>query len=432
MGNSKSQFLPHIIYNLFPRLSKSIVNWTDHIDRISSMKFNSIYVNPFHETGGSRSLYAVKDYYRLNPDFIPEGYDPADFTILKEFVAECRSKDISVFMDLVINHTANESVLIKEYPQWFKYANGYVVHPFAIDPANPSDVTVWGDLAEINYSNNPDFEGLLVYWDKMIAFYQEIGFRGFRCDAAYKVPCSMWRPLIKSAKQRDHNALFLAETLGCKIPQIEALRSGGFDYLFNSSKWWNFNDSWCIDQHRQTKSIAPSISFPESHDTVRNSSEPPATLNWQKNRYVFAAVFSKGLLMPIGYEYGASKRLHVIESTPEHFDERKWDIHEWIAKINNFKLSQKCLREEGQWSVLYGYDTNVLFMIKNSNDNSECIGMLVNKDWYNGTKVSMDRFPNEIRSFNSRNFVFESSDVQRENQGEVALSPSEIVLFTSK
>jgi starch synthase (maltosyl-transferring) len=83
MDDSTRQELPHIIYNLFPRLFKSISNWTEDVDRISSMKFNSIYVNPFHLTGGSRSLYAVNDYYQLNPDFIPEGYDPTDFTILK-------------------------------------------------------------------------------------------------------------------------------------------------------------------------------------------------------------------------------------------------------------------------------------------------------------------------------------------------------------
>lgn len=432
MDNPTSRELPHIIYNLFPRLFKSIVNWTEYVNRIGSMKFNSIYVNPFHETGGSKSLYAVKDYYQLNPDFIPEGYDPTDFTILKEFVSECKSKNISVFMDLVINHCANESDLIKEYPQWFKYENGSIAHPFAINPANPSEITVWGDLAEVNYFNNPDFGGLQNYWDKLITFFQEIGFNGFRCDAAYKIPSSMWQPLIESAKQRDHNTLFLAETLGCKLHQIEALRSCGFDYLFNSSKWWNFNDSWCIDQHCQTKSIAPSISFPESHDTARNSSEPPATLNWQKNRYVFAAVFSKGLLMPIGYEYGSSRRLHVIESRPEHFNEQKWDIHEWITEVNKFKISQECLRDEGQWRALYGYDTNILFLLKESNDNSDSIGMLVNKDWYNGTTVSVDRFPNEIRSFKSRNFVFESPAAKRINRGDIALSPSEIVLFTRK
>ena len=33
------------------------------------MGFNAVYINPFHYPGFSGSLYAVKDYYRLNPLF---------------------------------------------------------------------------------------------------------------------------------------------------------------------------------------------------------------------------------------------------------------------------------------------------------------------------------------------------------------------------
>ena len=33
------------------------------------MGFDWVYLNPFHETGGSGSLYAVKDPFRLDPRF---------------------------------------------------------------------------------------------------------------------------------------------------------------------------------------------------------------------------------------------------------------------------------------------------------------------------------------------------------------------------
>ena len=60
----------------------------DIISHVKDMGFNAIYVNPFHETGFSGSLYAVKDYYRLNPAFL----DPQDnfglFTI-KNFIGKC-------------------------------------------------------------------------------------------------------------------------------------------------------------------------------------------------------------------------------------------------------------------------------------------------------------------------------------------------------
>ena len=57
------------IYNLFPTLAGTTRDWMVHLPRIAGMGFNAVYVNPFHYPGFSGSLYAVKDYYRLNPRF---------------------------------------------------------------------------------------------------------------------------------------------------------------------------------------------------------------------------------------------------------------------------------------------------------------------------------------------------------------------------
>jgi hypothetical protein len=64
------------IYNLFPSLAGTIRDWMGHLPRIAGMGFNAVYVNPFHYPGFSGSLYAVKDYYRLNPRF--HGTEPGD------------------------------------------------------------------------------------------------------------------------------------------------------------------------------------------------------------------------------------------------------------------------------------------------------------------------------------------------------------------
>ncbi|MFP4163772.1 MAG: alpha-amylase family glycosyl hydrolase [Chitinispirillaceae bacterium] len=421
---------PQLIYNLFPRLFRTIDDWSTHLDDIEKMNFNAVYVNPFHEVGGSNSLYAVKDYFKLNPQLLPPRARKNNFTPLKQFLAECRKRGMDVHMDLVINHTANESVLIKEHPEWYKRNdNGEIIHPYAIDPANPSDVTVWGDLSEIDYENNPDFEGLRQYWDKVIAFYQDMGISGFRCDAAYKVPRSMWEPLISNAKKRDKTVKFLAESLGCTLDQIRQLDGSGFDYLFNSSKWWNFEGSWCLDQHSQFRHIAPSISFPESHDTSRVAQEQPQTIHMQKNRYLLSALFSKGLLMPIGYEHGSAKPLHVVESRPEDLEDRRWDLKDWIAEVNKMKLGSKVLSSEGRWRYVTGYDWDLLFMIKESEDGSDRVGVLINKDWHNPRTVNRGEIPPEFNQYESILRPFESEGKKIKNEGSIQLSQNEIVLF---
>lgn len=416
---------PLLIYNLFPRVFKSIFDWPKHVPFVASMKFNAIYLNPFNETGGSRSLYAIKNHYRLNQEFLA-GADPNDFSPLKEFIDECRENGLSVIMDLVINHTANESELLRQYPNWFKWDNGNPVHPFAIDPADSSVVTVWGDLAEINYEYNADYSGLLEYWDKLVAFYQDLGVKGFRCDAAYKVPCTLWTPLIASAHKRDPQTVFLAETLGCKLDQVQALGSCGFNYLFNSSKWWNFEKPWCIEQHGQFKNIAPSISFPESHDTPRQASQPPQTESMQKCRYLFSALFSKGLLMPVGYELGALQKLDVVFSRPEDLLAQKWDISSWINQINDFKLQSDILTTEGAWRAVTGFDWNLLGLIREDIHGS--IGVLINKDWYNGFYLNRNNL-GELSKYEKMIRPFGNINEEVPNNSDIPLGPSEIVLF---
>src|SRR3546814_9357753 len=70
---------------LFPSLVGSTAEWKKHLPRIAGMAFDWIFLNPFHYPGFSGSLYAVKDYYALNPLFAGRSRKSAD-AILADFV----------------------------------------------------------------------------------------------------------------------------------------------------------------------------------------------------------------------------------------------------------------------------------------------------------------------------------------------------------
>jgi starch synthase (maltosyl-transferring) len=418
------------IYNLFPRYFESIEQWSQQLARIVSLGFNAVYVNPFHATGGSGSLYAVADYYRVNPQFVAAGEDGA--MALRAFTAAARGQGLAVYMDLVINHTANESVLVVQHPQWFKRDGaGALVHPFAVDPSEPSRITVWGDLAEINYLDNPHFEQVRHYWDCLIDHYQQMGFSGFRCDAAYKVPCAMWQPLIRSAKMRDSQTVFLAETLGCTPQQTLELAPCGFDYFFNSSKWWDFEGSWAVDQHAAYRDIAPSISFPESHDTERVAAQQPGSIEYQKNRYALALVFSKALLMPLGYEYGATRRLDVVNSRPQDGFWGKWDLSAWLSHVNKFKQSTELLCQEGHWEVVGEQGNELLFMLRQSDDRGTMRGFIVNKNLHEPRSVGREQFPWQFGHFTQLIRLFNEPILPSTLEQSIPLGPCEIVLLSS-
>jgi len=221
------------IYNLFPTLAGTVRQWAIHLPRIAALGFNSVYINPFHFPGFSGSLYAVKDYYRLNPRF--RGTEPdGDDALLRGFTDAAREYGLRGIMDLVVNHTSKDSELLTTRPDWFtRDARGNLVSPQATDPADPRQKTIWGDLAELDY-RSPQRRQILAYFQQLVRHYIGLGFDGFRCDAAYKVPAEVWRGLIDDAKAASPDVLFCAENLGAPKEAVLALTGAGFDYRFNS------------------------------------------------------------------------------------------------------------------------------------------------------------------------------------------------------
>ena len=340
------------VYNLFPTLAGPIARWPAHFDRIAAMGFDWVYVNPIHATGGSGSLYAVGDYYRLNP--LLRGDDARDDDdLVRDATHRADASGLSIMLDLVINHTANDAPLVTRHPGWYaRDAEGAVLAPSAVNPDDPSDVTVWGDLAELDFSERPARAEMIAYFAQVVRHYVGLGVRGFRCDAAYKVPGAVWGEIIAAARSLDPNVLFTAETLGCKLDEIAQLGDAGFDYLFNSSKWWDFRAGWLLEQYERLRHVAPSIAFPESHDTPRLATElegrPAAEIEAEyRFRYLFAAFFSSGVMMPMGYEYGFVRPLDVVKTRPEDWEEPRFDLTPFVTDVNAMKAALPVLNEEG-------------------------------------------------------------------------------------
>jgi starch synthase (maltosyl-transferring) len=373
------------IYNLFPTLAGVIRDWMVHLPRIAAMRFNAVYVNPFHYPGFSGSLYAVKDYYRLNPRF-RDGERGDDDTLLRGFTDAARAHGLRVIMDLVINHTSKDSELVTLHPDWFtRDAKGDVVSPGAIDPADARRQTVWGDLAELDY-RPPHQRQILGYFQQLVRHYVGLGFGGFRCDAAYKVPAEVWRGLADSAKAASPNVVFCAETLGAPKEKIFALAEAGFDYLFNSVKWWDFKSPWLFDQYEAFRHIAPSIGFPESHDTKRLVTEllaagiPDSLIEpHYRQAYAFAAAYSTGVLMPMGFEYGWSRALDVVRTRDDEPERKRFDLSGFIAEVNAVKQAIPALNEEGPQRLLSSRGDSLVTLERQTESGKDRAFILVNR-----------------------------------------------------
>jgi starch synthase (maltosyl-transferring) len=365
------------IYNLFPLLAGPLPAWLPHIEHAHGMGFNWLFVNPFHLPGMSGSLYAVRDYYGFHPQLIDPAGGPPEAQ-LRRVIEFTHARDTKFMMDLVINHTAIDSPLLTAHPEWFQYdAQGRVVHPGAQE--GDQRVT-WGDLAAVDNGGSSDRDALWNYWLGLVRFYAALGVDGFRCDAAYQVPADLWRFLIGSARAQFPHLRFFAETLGCTPQQTVDVARAGFDYVFNSSKWWDFSAPWCLEQYGLISPVIPSISFPESHDTERLAAELNADRAMVRQRYVFAALFAAGVMIPVGFEYGFRKRLHVADTRPEDWEEPAWDDVEFIRQVNHLKAAHRVWNEEWPISIVDLGNPNVLGLLKSSAEVGERGLLILNKN----------------------------------------------------
>jgi len=381
-----------IIYNLFPTLVGPVDGWITHAERARGMGFNWVYVNPFCYPGFSGSLYAIKEQDRLHPALEPcSGERGRD--AIADAVRAIRAMGLGVMIDLVVNHTSKDSPLVARHPSWFRWdGDGRVASPRVADPADTRKVVVWGDLAQVDNAGSREREALWQFWEGLVDRALDLGVTGFRGDAAYKIPAPLWRRLSAFAKAREPNALFVAETLGCTPEEVAALGGVGFDYFYNSSKWWDLVAPWCLDQHERFRTVAPSISFPESHDTPRLAAETGGSEAVQRQRYALAALFSAGVQMTVGYEFGFQRPLDVVKTRPTDWEEPRFDLATFLRRVNGLKATHPLLRGEGVLRRLDWGGSEVTVLRRWSDEAGSHRGVVViNRDLTGQREVTVDR-----------------------------------------
>lgn len=122
--------------------------------------------------------------------------------------------------------------------------------------------------------------------DAVLAYWQEMGVGGFRCDMAHMVPMHFWRRAIVNARLRDAGVFFVAEGYNdhmklCNGDAHEALLAAGFDAVYDSAAYRglvNMYEScaWANDLDALHRPEAPlssrGVRYVENHDEPRLAS----------------------------------------------------------------------------------------------------------------------------------------------------------------
>jgi glycosidase len=149
------------------------------LDELSAIGVTVLWLMPIHPVGlkyrkGTLgSPYAVRDYEEVNPEF-------GTIVEFQKLLSAAHAKGMKVIIDLVANHTAWDSKLIVQHPEWFtRDAAGQIVSPNGD----------WTDVADLNY----DKPELRKYMLRMMEWWvQDIGIDGYRCDVSELIPLDFW------------------------------------------------------------------------------------------------------------------------------------------------------------------------------------------------------------------------------------------------
>ena len=162
------------------------------LDYIEDLGFDAIWLTPVHPSS-TYHKYDVDDYYAVDPAF-------GTMDDFEDLLEDCHKRGISVYMDLVLNHTSEDhewfraaSDYLHELPEGWEpdasYCRYYDYYNFSREPADGFawfegtdwyyEAGFWSEMPDLNLSSEAvreEIRGIMSYWLGK-------GVDGFRLDA---------------------------------------------------------------------------------------------------------------------------------------------------------------------------------------------------------------------------------------------------------
>jgi len=339
------QLRNEIIYSVYVRSHTDEGTFNaiaDDLPRIKALGVDTIWFMPIHPIGvegkkGSLGCpYANRDYRGVNPNY----GTMADFKHLVDAIHEFGMK---CMIDVVYNHTAPDSRLAAEHPEWFYHKP---------DGSFGNRVGEWTDVIDLDYSNRAlwDYQiETLVQWACLVD--------GFRCDVAPLIPLEFWKRAREAVKKVNPDCIWLAESvhrgwalfhrragLPC-TSDYDGFEAFDMEYeydireAFEAYLWGEGTLSHYVDLLNFQEAVYPEnyikLRFLENHDLPRICAF--VRDEWQLDNYTAMLYFLKGAtLLYAGQEF-------CNEHTPSLFEREVFfrrgetDISPFLVRMAQIK-----------------------------------------------------------------------------------------------
>jgi glycosidase len=361
-----------------------------HLPRLKDLGVDILWLMPVHEIGIQNrkgrlgSPYSVRDYYSVNSEF-------GTLDDLKDFVRAAHAQGMYVIFDWVANHTAWDSNLVTEHPEW--YARDWK------GDLHPTPWWDWEDVIDLDYQN----PALRKYMTEALKYWvKEADIDGYRCDVASFIPTDFWnnvrqeldaiKPVFMLAEweSRDlHEYAFDMTYAWTWNYAVRDLVNGkvGMNELFIYYSW---NDkAFTQDMLRMTHITNHDLNswYGTQSEIFGDGLEPAIVLS----------VVGEGLpLLYNGQEAGDSKRLAFFEKDPIEWKEHP--IGHLYKELFALKKSNTAL-----WNARWGAK-----MIHVANSAPEKVFSFVRQNEHDKVFVALN-FSDEIQTVAFKESLFHGS-----------------------
>lgn len=441
--------------------SGTFINAIERLDELKSLGINTIHMLPITPVGKIKafgtagSLYALSDFSSLNNQLYDSQSDLSLKNQAKKFIEECHKRNIKVIVDLP---SCGSYDLFVNRPDLFVQNNDG-------SPYVPSD---WLDVRLFNVpDNNSLFKSDIFFLHKVFVNYMiELGADGIRADVATIKPYIFWKELIKYAREKKPDFLFLAEAseLWTKPASDKAyftdykkLLDAGFDGYYGSYfnlKNWKTMDEFAnsilsqqktLKKYSEKKSVIGSFA---THDEVSplliGGENFSKIIIWLNALLPLNPYYVDGFLQGDDYMYSYSNK----KAGETYTDDEYYYVHQ--GQIDIFNFSRKpgsdsdMLLKEHKKAVDFRNKyidivTKGAFVPLKTNNNKifafqrvlkgNSIVVIINRNLVNSENVKAKI--KKLKRKSKINFItVNKSENLNGNEFQGNLKPAEIVIFT--
>jgi starch synthase (maltosyl-transferring) len=311
------------LYYVHPLAMGWVGDWAAGLDHAAGMGFDAVLSAPPFDPGPLGNVFLTHDHERLHPAL---GHDGDAAEGLGRLAEAAAARSLVLMLDLVLDRAAAGGPVAGGRGQ---PATEMALDP-RIDPAERGGVGL--DL------DDERFAGVV---DRVVRL-AEAGIGGFRCLGIHRMDPERWATLIRRVREVVPDTKFLAWTPPLPVGSREAIAQAGFDAVFASVGQWDGRATWLVDEAEAQRRIAPAIAFAEEPfgDRIARRTDGGEEARRAAGRMLWlATALGDGILVPMGFEFGARDRMERTGPVPSLNTLRRralFDLSGEIAAANRF------------------------------------------------------------------------------------------------